>query len=152
EHPETLMTKDNTGMVLQKQGKLSEAEPYFREILQTRRRVPGQEHTDTVLAAFRMGDLLRELGRFAEAEPLLREAIEKGRRVWGAEPFRTLCSTCSLASLCEAQGRYQEAFDLLAPIEPAARQTFIDVHAPRLPAFLTQLGRARVGLGYDPDR
>jgi hypothetical protein len=51
-----------------------------------------------------------------------------------------------------AQGRHAEAIGLLAPAEPAVRASFTGDNARVLARFLLSLGRARAGLGFEPDR
>jgi tetratricopeptide (TPR) repeat protein len=143
---------NNMGFLLQGQGKLDQAEPYYREALEKRRRVLGEEHPNTLISISNMGFLLHSQGNFAEAEPYVREALEKSRRVLGDEHPSTLGSIGSLGGLLRAQGKHQEAIDLLAPAEATARKKFIGGNARRLAGFLTTLGRARVGLGYDAER
>src|SRR5262249_40086656 len=48
EHPDTLSSINSMGILLQRQGKLSEAESYYREAMEKRRRVLGNEHPDTL--------------------------------------------------------------------------------------------------------
>lgn len=152
EHPNTLHSINNIGMLLQTQGKHAEAEPYVREALEKRRRVQGEEHPATLTAINNMGFLLQVQGRLSEAEPYLREALEKRRRVLGKEHPDTLKSINNTGSLLQAQGKHQEAINLLSAAEPAARKEFIGGNARRLADFLTALGRARVGVGYDAER
>ena len=85
EHPSTLISLNNMGFLLEQQGKLAEAEPYYREALESRRRVLGDTHTRTLYSANNMGVLLRLLGRFAEAERHHREALEGYDRLLGDE-------------------------------------------------------------------
>jgi len=99
-----------------------------------------------------MGYLLKKLGRVDEAEPYYREAFETFTRVLGEEHPYSLSATSNLGSVFVAQGRYAEAIDLLAPAEPAVRTTFTGDNARVLARFLLSLGRARAGLGFDPDR
>jgi tetratricopeptide (TPR) repeat protein len=114
--------------------------------------VLGEEHPDTLTSINNLGSLLRSQGNVAEAEPYVREALEKSRRVLGDEHPSTLGSIGSLGGLLRAQGKHQEAIDLLAPAEATARKKFIGGNARRLADFLTALGRARVGAGYDAER
>jgi hypothetical protein len=70
----------------------------------------------------------------------------------GAEHPNTLAVTGNLGRVLQQQGKHQEAIDLLAPGEPAARKAFTSGNTRRLADFLISLGRARVGLGYEPER
>jgi tetratricopeptide (TPR) repeat protein len=139
------------GVLLQAQGKLSEAEPYFREALEVRRRVLGEEHPNTLTSISNMGGLLYAQGKLSEAESYFREALEVRRRVLGEEHPSTLTSINNMGALLQAQGKHQQAIDLLTPAEPAARTAFTGGNARRLADFLTTLGRARVGLGWGGD-
>ena len=112
EHPDTLISINNMGMLLQAQGKLAEAEPFCREALEISRRVLGEEHPDTLSTTNNMGFLLAAQGRIAEAEPYLREALEKIRRVLGEEHPNTLSSIGNMGCLLEAQGKLAEAESL----------------------------------------
>ena len=70
----------------------------------------------------------------------------------GEEHPDTLKSISNMGSLLQAQSKDREALDLAEPFEPAARKAFSSSNAPRLATFLTLLGRARVGVGYDRAR
>ena len=69
------------GDLLHYQGKLAEAEPYYREALEGCRRVLGNEHRDTLTSIANNGSLLYLMGKDTQAEPYLREALEGRRRV-----------------------------------------------------------------------
>ena len=92
------------GFQLQVQGKLAEAEPYYREALEKRRRVLGEEHPDTLSSINNMGLLLRDQGKLDQAEPYYSEALEKSRRVLGEEHPDTLTSMSNLAGTLSDQG------------------------------------------------
>jgi tetratricopeptide (TPR) repeat protein len=69
--------------LLQAQGKLSEAEPLYREALEARRRTLGDTHPSTLASISNMAVLLQDQGKLSEAEPLYREALEASRRTLG---------------------------------------------------------------------
>src|SRR5262245_63462073 len=84
--PETeAALRDTIGRILMHNGRLTEAEPLFREALEQFRRVLGDEHPHTLTLINNMGHLLGEQGRLAEAEPYTRGALEQFRRVLGDE-------------------------------------------------------------------
>ncbi len=70
EHPDTLNSINNMGMLLKSQGRLTEAEPYFREALDSFRRVQGDEHLNTLAIKSNLALLLIELGNASVAERL----------------------------------------------------------------------------------
>ncbi len=109
EHPDTLDSISNMGSLLQSQGKLVQAEPYFREALEKRRRVLGEEHPETLTAINNMGGLLEAQGKLDQAEPYFREALERRRRVLGEEHPNTLGSINNMGFLLEAQGKLDQA-------------------------------------------
>ncbi len=109
EHPDTLASINDMGLLLQAQGKLLEAEPYIREALEKRRRVLGEEHPDTLESINNAGNLLEAQGRLSDAEPYYRQSLEKSRSVLGEEHLDTLISISNMGGLLRAQGRLAEA-------------------------------------------
>jgi len=108
-HLDTLASINGMGLLLQSQGRLSEAESYYREALEARRRILGADHLDTLSSINNMGFLLQEQGRLVEAEPFYREALEARRRILGADHPSTLISINNMGFLLQAQGRLVEA-------------------------------------------
>lgn len=152
EHPSTLISIDNMGLLLRDQGKLAEAEPFIREAMDKNRHVLGEDHPDTLNSINNLGVLLREQGKLPEAAPYLRESLEKRRRMLGDAHPAALNSIHNMGLLLRDQGKYQEAIDLLAPTEQDFRKAFSDENIVRIAAFLSNLGRVRIGLGYDAER
>jgi serine/threonine protein kinase/Tfp pilus assembly protein PilF len=109
DHPDTLLSFNNLGVLLFEQGKLTEAEPYYRQALEGFRRALGDDHTDTLSSISNLGVLLEQQGKLAEAEPYAREALEVRRRVLGDDHPSTLFSINNLGVLLEAQGKLTEA-------------------------------------------
>ena len=70
------------GYLLQAQGRLAEAEPYYRKALEVSRRVLGDEHPSTLSSINNMGGLLQAQGRLAEAEPSGGRSCLWNRRRW----------------------------------------------------------------------
>lgn len=62
------------GLLLRAQGKLSEAEPYLREVLDRTRSVLGDDHPNTLISISSMGSLLQAQHKSAEAIALLAQA------------------------------------------------------------------------------
>jgi tetratricopeptide (TPR) repeat protein/tRNA A-37 threonylcarbamoyl transferase component Bud32 len=117
EHPDTLLSINNLGMLLEAQGKLPEAEKHYRLAWEKRRRVLGEEHPDTLTSLGNLGNFYRAQARFAEAEPLLRSSVEKCRRVLGEAHRDTLIAINCLGYLFVAQGK-------LAETEPLWREAY----------------------------
>ncbi len=70
------------------QGKLTEAEPYFREALAGNRRVLGDDHPRTLIYKSNLALLLVDLGKPVEAEQLAGEVVVASRETFGAEQWR----------------------------------------------------------------
>ena len=81
EHMDTLALINNLAGVLGEQGKLEEADQYYRETLDRRRMVLGDDHPSTLVAVNNMGIQLQRRGKYALAEPYYREALEKRAEV-----------------------------------------------------------------------
>ncbi len=109
DHPDMLGSINSMGLLLDAQGKLTEAEPYLREALEGRRRVLGDDHPDTLISIGNMGFLLQSQGKLTEAEPYYREALEGSRRVLGDDHPDTLHSINNKARLLKDQGKFAEA-------------------------------------------
>jgi hypothetical protein len=69
-----------------------------RAVLDSRRRVHGDEHPGTLIAAGKLADSLLNLGSFAEAELIAREALGVSKRVLGDEHPDTLIAADKLAA------------------------------------------------------
>ena len=83
----------------------SEAEPLFREALETRERVLGADHPDTAASYNNVASNLDAQGRYEEAEPLFPKALEIRERVLGANHPDTAAAYNNVASNLNAQGR-----------------------------------------------
>ncbi len=109
EHPDTLTSINNMGVLLSSQDKLAEAEPYLREVLETSRHVLGDEHPNTLRQINNMGGLLRALGRLEEAERLGAEAVETARRILSEGHWHTAVFLGHHARTLAAMERFAEA-------------------------------------------
>ncbi len=113
DHVRTLMVINNMGLLLQAQGRLADAEPYYREALQGHRRVLGDEHPDTLISITSMAALLNAQTRYAEAEQLVRESLPINIRVRGEDHWRTAEARSLLGAALAGLERYQVAETLL---------------------------------------
>jgi hypothetical protein len=62
EHPDTATSLNNLGSLLQAQGDLAGARPYYERALAVRERVLGPEHPDTATSLNNLGNLLQDQG------------------------------------------------------------------------------------------
>ena len=109
DHPDTLISVNSLGGLLEKQGKLEEAEVLYRRSLEGRERVLGVDHPNTLTSVNNLGVLLEDQGKLEEAEVLYRRALEGRERVLGVDAPETLRSVNNLGTLLEAQGKLEEA-------------------------------------------
>jgi hypothetical protein len=82
-------------------------------VMETRKRVLGQEHPDTLTSMANLASTYWDRGRRKEAEDLEVQVIETRKRVLGQEHPDTLTSMANLASTYWDQGRWKEAEDLV---------------------------------------
>ena len=135
DHPDTLASINQMGILLWTQGKLTEAEPYYQESLEGRQRVLGHEHPDTLESVSIMGGFLREQGKLAEAEPYCRAALESQRRVLGDEHPQTITSINNMGLLLRAQGKLSEAEPYYREALEKHRRVLGDEHPDTLSAI-----------------
>ena len=132
------------GLVLIRQGKLAEGEPYWREALTISRRVLGPAHPDTLVYAHNLASLALDQNNPAEAERLFREIIQSGGPAIGFDhPTVRRAATRRLGALLLDQKKYPETIDLLSKAEPAARKIYTGPNERLLGALLRDLGAAR---------
>ncbi|HZP65401.1 MAG TPA: tetratricopeptide repeat protein [Rudaea sp.] len=128
EHPDTLTSISEMGLLLENKGKLSESEPYFREALEKRRRILGEEHRDTLESIGDVGNLLFQQGKLSEAEPFFREALDKSRRALGDDSEATLGQVINMGNLLMEQGKPNEAEPLLRQALQRSRHALGEEH------------------------
>ncbi|MEL6780562.1 MAG: tetratricopeptide repeat protein, partial [Cyanobacteria bacterium J06597_16] len=62
-------------LLYKSQGRYSEAEPLYREALEMRKRLLGDEHPDVASSLNNLAALYYNQGRYSDAEPLLIDAL-----------------------------------------------------------------------------
>ena len=126
---------NNQGLLLQKQGKLDEAEPLLRKALEMSRATLGDRHPDTVTSFSNLGSVLQDQGKLKEAAPLLREALDALRATLGDRHPDTLAAMNNLGMLLYSQGNVDEAQPLLRESLETCRATLGDRHSDTLAAI-----------------
>ncbi|MFF2064735.1 FxSxx-COOH system tetratricopeptide repeat protein, partial [Streptomyces sp. NPDC058200] len=112
DHPDTLTSRNNLGLVLHALGRHQEAVDLHRQNLADRERVQGPDHPDTLTSRNNLGGALHALGRHQEAVDLHRQNLADSERVLGADHPDTLISRINLVTTLNDLGRHQEAVDL----------------------------------------
>ena len=104
------------GAVVNYQGRWPDGHQLYREALERKRRVLGDDHPDTLVSINNMGYLLVAQRRLKDAEPLYREALERRRKVLGDDHPDTLVSINNMGSLLYEQGKVEAAIPLLLEV------------------------------------
>ncbi|KAF2187603.1 putative kinesin, partial [Zopfia rhizophila CBS 207.26] len=112
EHPHTLTSVSNLGLVLERQGKYKEAEAMHQRALEGHEKVLGLEHPDTLTSVNNLGWVLESQGKYEEAEAMHRRVLEGSEKILGPEHPDTLTSVYHLAFLFHRQQKYSAASKL----------------------------------------
>ncbi|KAH8727406.1 kinesin light chain 3 [Phaeosphaeriaceae sp. PMI808] len=119
-------------MSLHSDGRYKEAEELEVQVMQTWKRVLGDEHPDTLTSMANLASTYSKQGRSREAEGLQVQVMQKRRRVLGAEHPSTLLSMGDLASTYSNQGRWQEAEELQVQVMQTRKRVLGDEHPDML--------------------
>jgi hypothetical protein len=103
----------NCAMALSSDGQDSQAEQLFKRVMETRKRVLGEEHPDTLTSMANLASTYSNQGRWKEAEELKVRVMETFKRVLGEEHPSTLTSMANLAFTWNGQGRDIDALKLI---------------------------------------
>ncbi|RDL31839.1 uncharacterized protein BP5553_09241 [Venustampulla echinocandica] len=96
------------------QGRWKEAEDLEVQVMETRKKVLGQEHPDTLTSIANLAATYWNQGCWKEAEDFEVQVMETSKRVLGQEHPNTLTSMTNLASTYQYQERWKEAEELQA--------------------------------------
>lgn len=108
EHPETLDSMNELGVVLNSQGKYVEAEKMHREALRQIEKVSGKDSLGMSISMNNLALVLRNLGRYTEGENMHRKVLKIEERL-GMKDVSTLYSMSNLAQVLRDQERYAES-------------------------------------------
>ena len=115
EHPDTALSLNNLGSLLQAQGKLAEAQPYYARALAIQEKVLGPEHPNTASSLNNLGYLLQAQGKLAEAQPYYARALAIREKVLGPDHPDTATSLNNLGYLLQSAGEAGRGPALLRP-------------------------------------
>jgi serine/threonine-protein kinase len=145
----TLNILSTLASILRFQGRYSEAEEGFREVLERRRRLEPVDPARLSGDMLQVAEVLRNHRRDLEgAEELIREALElQGRGSPGGRAPNRFWALGSLAAVMEARGDLVEAERLLGEALEDRRRTYGDLHPMtsgamgQVAGFLARVGR-----------
>jgi serine/threonine protein kinase/tetratricopeptide (TPR) repeat protein len=131
-HPDTLESMNNLGVLSLSRGRYEEAETLLKQVLGARRVVLGPDHPDTLRSVNNLALLSWERGRYDEAETLYKEVLEGLRTTRGNDHPDTLLSLSSLAMVYGRRGRNDEAGRLFKQALEGLRARFGPAHPKTL--------------------
>jgi Tfp pilus assembly protein PilF len=108
DHPDTLASVNNLGVVLERHGKYEEAELMFRKAIEGHEQVLP-DHPDIFIIVSNLGIAIQLQGRYEEAESMHRRALAAREKLLLPEHPATLPSINDLGVVLERQGKYEEA-------------------------------------------
>ncbi len=149
EHPDTLDSISDMGLLIMAMGKYDEALPYNQEAMETRRRVLGDNHPSTLDSINNMGMLIMLMGKYDDALPYCREAMDARRRVLGNDHPSTLDSINNMGLLIKTMGKYDEASSYFREALEGRRRVLGDDHPDTL-ISINNMGTLLASMGkYD---
>ena len=128
DYPSTMRVAQALASILQASGKVHEAEPLLRELVEARTRVHGEHHQRTLIAMSAYARTLRGLGRLEEAEAILTRVLEVAPIVMGETHTDTLVFRGHYAQLLRETDRDAEAAVLLEQVVDRLRSTLGNAH------------------------
>ncbi len=111
-HPDTAMSLNNIGGLLQSQADLARARPYYEKALAINEKVLGADHPTTAGSLNNLGGLLQAQGDLAGARPYYERALAIYEKSTGTDHPRTATSLNNLGYLLQAQGDLAGAWPL----------------------------------------
>ncbi|KAK3328706.1 hypothetical protein B0H66DRAFT_596327 [Apodospora peruviana] len=97
------------GRMYYDEGRWSEAEKLFMQVMETRKTKLGADHLDMLTSIANLASTFWNQGRWEEAEKLFVQVMETRKTKLGADHPDTLNSMANLASTYRNQGRWDEA-------------------------------------------
>jgi tetratricopeptide (TPR) repeat protein len=113
-------------------GRYDEAEELEVQVMQTMKRVLGNEHPETLLNIGNLAATYRNQGRWKEAEELEVQVMQTTKRVLGEEHPDTLLNMGNLATTYMYQGRWKEAEELQMQVMQMIKRVLDDDHPDTL--------------------
>ena len=102
-------TTKSLGDLYYGQGKLAEAEPFYRQALATREKTWGTDHPDLVSILTNLAAIYDKQGKLGQAEPLYQRALAASEKASGIEQPQANTIIKNLAKSYNAQGKNKEA-------------------------------------------
>jgi tetratricopeptide (TPR) repeat protein len=121
-------TYEKFGRLLNEQGYSSEAEEMEIQVLNTRKKILGQEHPNTTFIMGNLACTYSDRGKYTEAEKLFIQVLDVRKKNLGEEHPATILTMGNLASTYGKLGKYTEAEKLKIHILDARKKTLGEEH------------------------
>ncbi|KFY53432.1 hypothetical protein V496_07587 [Pseudogymnoascus sp. VKM F-4515 (FW-2607)] len=149
EHPHTLQSINDLGIVLQYQGKYDEAELIHRQTLQLREKILGTEHPNTLQSMNNLAAAIQYQDKYDEAELIHRQTLRLQEKILGTDHPSTLGSMNNLGIVLQYQGKYDEA-ELIHRQTLQLREKILGTEHPNTLQSMSNVGGALAKQGkYD---
>jgi hypothetical protein len=99
EHPSTLTSMANLASTYWNQGRWTEAEVLFVQVMETKKRVLREEHPSTLTSMANLASTYGNQGRWKEAEQLQMQAVKGMIKILGMEHPHTLSTITILEQM-----------------------------------------------------
>jgi tetratricopeptide (TPR) repeat protein len=117
QHPDTLMTRNELGMLLcASRRHLLAAQRLVENVLQARKRILGDEHAYTLWSVNDLSKIHVEMGRPDEAVKILEEIIPVVIRTLGEDHVGMAMTKSNLAKAYCTAGKWKEAEEIVRPL------------------------------------
>lgn len=116
------------GIVARAQKKYDDAEKFYKESLEMRKRLYKEDHTSVAQSLHNLGILYRVQEKYADAEAVLREAVAMRKRLPKEEAGNLASSLDSLAFVLKAQRKYAAAEPAYKELVEMRRQQYKGDH------------------------
>ena len=100
---------DEAALQFMKMGQMSNAEDYYRRVVEGWEKAYGVEDIATLYSVSQLARVLQHQGKYEAAEELHRRALEGMEKALGRDHLGTMTSAYNLASLFHKQKQYDEA-------------------------------------------
>jgi tetratricopeptide (TPR) repeat protein len=132
ENEDRTTLKYKCAKTLQSDGRYTEAADLFAQVLESRKKLLGDEDPSTLSCMANLALSFRDQGRWKEAEVLLVKVMETRKRVFEDEHPDTVTSMGNLALTYWDQGRWKEAEELEKEVIEARKRMLGDEHPDTL--------------------
>jgi tetratricopeptide (TPR) repeat protein len=129
---ERLYLASKCARTLYSDGRYKEAEDLQVQVMETRKRVLGDEHPSTLASMGNLAATYMKQGRWREAEELSVQVMKTTKRVLGDEHPSTLTSMGNLAATYRNQGRWREAEELEVQVIETTKRVLSHGHPDTL--------------------